>query len=131
MARTLGAPHDAPMTTNTPQAIAFAIPLLPGKTETDRAVMRSCGDGDRAAGFLASRRRHGITREAVWIQPTADGDIAVVVLEAADVEAALQGVATSQDPFDRWFRDHCRDVHGVDLEAGFPPPEQVLDFRAP
>lgn len=117
------------MTTDTTQAIAFAVPLLPGKTETDRAVMRSCADGERAAGHHASRERHGVTREAVWIQPTPDGDVAVVVLEARDIGAALQGIATSEEPFDRWFRDHCRDVHGIDLEAGFPPPEQVLDYR--
>lgn len=117
--------------TTTTQAIAFAIPLLPGKTETDRAAMRSCGDGERAAAHHASRERHGITREGVWIQPTPDGDIAIVHLEARDIEAALTGVAASTDPFDRWFRDHCRDVHGVDLESGFPPPEQILDYRDP
>ncbi len=38
--------------------------------------------------------------------------------------------ATSEEPFDRWFRDHVREVHGVDLTAGFPPPEQILDYRA-
>lgn len=37
--------------------------------------------------------------------------------------------ATSAEPFDAWFREHARDVHGVDLAAGIPLPEQVLDFR--
>jgi hypothetical protein len=39
-------------------------------------------------------------------------------------------MAESDEPFDRWFRDHVRDVHGVSLEDGFEPPEQVLDFRS-
>ena len=39
-------------------------------------------------------------------------------------------VATSEDPFDRWCREHVKDVHGIDMAQGFPPPEQVLDFRA-
>jgi hypothetical protein len=29
-----------------------------------------------------------------------------------------------------WFRDHVRDEHGIALEDGFPPPEQILDFDA-
>ena len=38
-------------------------------------------------------------------------------------------LAASEEPFDRWFRGVVRDVHGIDLAAGFEPPEQVLDFR--
>ena len=112
------------------QTIAFTIPILPGKTETDRREMRSCQEGERAAGFAESRREHGVTREAVWIQPGPDGDRVVVYLEAGDLQGAFAGMGTSDDPFDRWFRDHVREVHGVDLAAGFPPPESVLDYRA-
>jgi hypothetical protein len=43
----------------------------------------------------------------------------------------MEGIATSDDPFDRWFRDYVRDVHGVSLEEPTPPPEQVLDYRLP
>lgn len=55
--------------------------------------------------------------------------MAVVLLEAADLRTALAGLATSVEPFDAWFREHVRDVHGVDLAAGVPLPEQVLDLR--
>jgi hypothetical protein len=113
----------------TGQSVAFTIPLLPDKTDTDRRVMKSCWAGERKHDHEASRRRLGITREAVWIQPTPDGDVVVVVLESDDLGTALKGIASSEEPFDRWFRDHCRNVHGIDLEAGFPPPEQILDFR--
>jgi hypothetical protein len=112
------------------QTIGFIAPLLPGKTETDRAAMISCWRGDRQEAYAASRRRLGITREAVFIQDTPAGDVAVVYLEADDVEAAFKGMATSDDPFDQWFRDHLRDVHGFNIEDGFPPPEQVMDFRS-
>jgi hypothetical protein len=67
----------------------------------------------------------------VWIQSTPQGDVAVVLIEADDVQAAMAGLATSEEPFDVWFRDHIKDVHGMDLsEDGGPPPEQALDFRA-
>jgi hypothetical protein len=112
------------------QTIAFAAPLLPGKTDADREALASIANGDRRPDHEASRRRVGITRESVWMQSTPSGDVAVVVIEAPDVQAAMMGLATSEEPFDRWFREHIRDVNGMDLTAGFEPPEQLLDFRA-
>ena len=112
------------------QSVAFTVPLLPDMTEVDRLAMQSCWHGDRRAEHESSRRHLDITRESVWIQPTSEGDVAVVLLEAEDLGAALAGVGTSDLPFDKWFRAHCLQVHGIDLAAGFPPPEQILDFRA-
>lgn len=65
----------------------------------------------------------------MWLQSTPDGDLAIVVIEANDIPSALGALATSQEPFDQWFRDHIQEVHGMDLAAGFPPPEQLLEFR--
>ena len=112
------------------QTLAFAVPILPGKTDADRAAMESCRSGERQADHAASRARAGITRESVWIQSTPDGDVAVVVLEGDDIGAAMGTLATSQEPFDTWFREVIKDVHGMDLSEGFPPPEQVMDYRA-
>jgi hypothetical protein len=111
------------------QAMAFAAPLLPGKTEADRAALASCWQGERKAEHEASRKRFGITRESVWIQSTPGGDVAVVLLEAPDLQAAMGGLASSDEPFDRWFREHVRDVHGIDLAEDSPPPELAMDFR--
>lgn len=112
-------------------SIGFVLPILPGKTDDDREAMTSCGQGSRQEAFTASRRRHGINREAVWIQSTPGGDFAVVYLEADDLAAAFAGVGTSDEPFDRWFREYVHDVHGIALEEGIVPPEPVLDFRSP
>ena len=95
------------------QCIAFAAPVLPGKTGADRAAMASV-QGERKAAYESSRERHGITREAVWIQPTPGGDVAVVYLEAEDLPAAL---GSSRDPFDSWFRDVIRPP-GLGLACG-------------
>ena len=59
----------------------------------------------------------------------AGGDVAVVVIEAPDIQTAMGALATSDEPFDTWFREHIQEVHGMDLAEGGPPPEQVLDFR--
>ena len=110
-------------------AIGFVLPLLPGKTDVDRAAMVSCWHGERTAAYDDARRRAGITREAVWIQSEPTGDVVVVYMEADDLEAAFKTVASSEEPFDRWFRDHVREVHGIALADGIAPPEQILDFR--
>jgi hypothetical protein len=39
------------------------------------------------------------------------------------------GRGSSQEPFDVWFRESVREVHGINLEDGFPPPEQLLEYR--
>jgi hypothetical protein len=118
------------MTTSGTQTLAFAVPILPGKTDADRLAMESCRSGERQADHAASRARAGIARESVWIQGSSDGDMAVVMLEGKDIGAALGTLATSQEPFDTWFREVLKDVHGLDLSAAFPPPEQVIDYRA-
>jgi hypothetical protein len=109
-------------------AVAFALPLLPGRTDADRAALASCWVGERKEAHRDARRRAGITREAVWIQATPGGDLAVVYLEADDLDQAFAALGSSPDPFDRWFRDHVREVHGIALDDGLPAPEQVLDF---
>jgi hypothetical protein len=112
------------------QTICFALPLLPGTTDTERDEMVSCWRGHRAEEYRASRVRHHITREATWIQSTPAGDLSIVLIESDDLAASLFGVATSTDSFDVWFRDHVQQMHGVDLSAGINLPEQVLDHSA-
>jgi hypothetical protein len=110
--------------------IAFAAPLLPGMTEVDRDVMTSFQSGGRKGDYEAARHRAGITREQVWIQATPAGDMAIVYFEADDLEVAFTALGKSDEPFDRWFRDHVQQVHGFSLADDFHAPEQVLDFYA-
>ena len=110
--------------------LCFAAPLLPGTSSNDREEMLACWHGARSEAHTASRRRHGITRESVWIQSTPAADVAVVLIESADLAGALLGLATSDEPFDVWFRAHLFAVHGMDLTAGMSLPEQVLDYKA-
>jgi hypothetical protein len=109
---------------------AFVAPVLPGKAETDRDGMQRFSTGEEKDAYEASRRALGFQREAIWHQETPDGTIAIVVWEADDIEAAFGGIATSDEPFDRQFREFLRDVHGLDV-ANDPPPEvrPVIDHR--
>jgi hypothetical protein len=110
------------------QSVAFAVRLLPGQTGAIRVALASCWAGARKEAYQDARRRAGIIREAVWIQPAPGGDVAVVYLEADDLAAAFTIVGASAEPFDRWFRGHVGQVHGIALEEGFTAPELVLDF---
>ena len=111
-------------------AFAFILPILPGKEETDAQMFERFKSTEKGA-FEAWHRSHGVRRHAVWHQQTPDGTVAIVLLEADDIEAALRGTATSDEPFAQQFRDSVKDVHGVDL-AKDPPPEvvQVIDWKA-
>ncbi len=112
------------------QNVAFAVPILPGKTEADRVALESCANGERSAAYRASRERLGISREAVWHQKTPAGDFAVVYLEADDLQAVMAGIATSSEPFDVWFREFNVEIHGIDLASGSVAPDLCLDYRA-
>lgn len=110
------------------QSVAYATPLLPGQTAACRVALASCQLGAHKERYQDSRRRAGIIREAVWLQVAPGGDLAVVYLEADDLVTAFRMLGTSPEPFDRWFRDHLRQVHGIALEEEFAAPELVLDF---
>ncbi len=110
------------------QSVAFAVRLLPGQAEAVRIALASCWAGARTEAYQDARRRAGIIREAVWIQPGPGGDVAVVYLEADDLDAAFTIWGTSAEPFDRWVRGHVRQVHGIAWEEGFTVPELVLDY---
>ena len=110
------------------QSVGFAVRLLPGQAEAHRIALASCWSGARKEAYQDARRRAGIIREAVWIQPGPGGDVAVVYLEADDLATAFTLLGTSAEPFDRWFRGHVRQVHGIAWDEGFTAPELVLDF---
>jgi hypothetical protein len=110
------------------QSVAVSLPLLPGQTEANRSALASCWLGARKEAFEDARRRAGIVREAVWIQPAPNGDLGVIYVEADNLADAFTMLSTSAEPFDRWFREHVRRVHGVALEQLVRSTELALDF---
>jgi hypothetical protein len=111
-------------------SLAFIVPIIPGKEQTDQEALVRFASGDDKEAFAAWNGSHGVRRHAVWHQTTPNGTVAIVLLEADDPGAALGGIATSQAAFDQRFRDLIKDVHGVDL-ANDPPAEvvPVIDWR--
>lgn len=107
-------------------SFAFVAPILPGKEQLDAESFQRFSAGDERDEYVAARRAAGLTREALWHQTTPDGTtLAIVLIEADDVESAFGHIVTSDAPFDRRFREMVEEVHGFDL-ASAPPPDVRL-----
>jgi hypothetical protein len=108
-------------------SISFVVPVLPGKEQAHRDWMDAIA-GARREEYRSAWKNAGVTRHAVWQQQTPNGTVDVVYLEAADVPAAMQDITSSDEPFQRWFRERVLDVHGIDLTSQPPPQsEQIHD----
>lgn len=112
-------------------SLGSAFPILPGKLEQWKHFCQEMA-GPLHSEYVASRKRLGITREVAYLQQTPQGDLAVVYIEAQDIAQVFGGFATSQAPFDLWFVEQVKEIHGVDFTqppAG-PQPEAYVDWRA-
>lgn len=109
-------------------SLSFAAPILPGKTQDWFAFDQQLAEA-RHQEYLESRRRLGIVHEAAFYQPTPQGDMVIVYLEVQDPGRAFQGLATSQEPFDVWFRDMTLQLHGLDLTQPLPGPLPLPAFE--
>ena len=86
---------------------AFAAPILPGKLEAWQEFNKEI-EGARHSEFVASRKRHGITRERVWHQQTPMGDFAIIHVQGPNAETVMPSMGASTDAFDIWFREKVK-----------------------
>ncbi|MBV9229891.1 MAG: hypothetical protein JOZ18_11300 [Chloroflexi bacterium] len=112
-------------------SLASAFPILPGKMEQWKHFCQEMV-GPRHSEYEASRKRLGVTREAAYLQQTPQGDMAIVYMEAQDISRVFEGFGRSQVPFDVWFREQVKEIHGLDLSQPLPGPfpEAIVDWRA-
>lgn len=112
--------------------IAFALPIMPHKTDEFRAahatfVVR------RRAEFEESRRRLGVHAERAFLQSTPTGELAVIVFEVDSPERLFGGIAGSAAPIDVDFRSYLREAFGVDVTRAptEAPSELIFEWQAP
>ena len=112
-------------------SFASAFPILPGKTEQWKHFCQQMV-GPRRSEYAASNQRLGITRAVIALQQTPQGDMAVVYLEAQDIPRVFEGYRSTQEPYDVWFREQIKDIHGVDFSQPLPGPlpQVVLEWPA-
>lgn len=114
---------------NPPRArgLAFTAPLQAGKTDAARAFAQEAYVG-RKEEFTASRVAKKMTREEVFLNHTPAGDMVVVYLEGEDPVEANRQFAQSNTPFDRWFKDRCKEIFPpyVDFDQPVPANEEIF-----
>jgi hypothetical protein len=101
-------------------SFAFVSPI-PGKEDAARRFSQELA-GPRRSEYEASRRRLGMTAERSYLQHTPQGALLIVYGEAEHPEQVFERLATSQDPFDVWFRQQVLEIEGLDLTQ---PPESL------
>jgi len=109
----------------------FVAPIAPGKTAAWRAF-RDQLNGPRRSEFEAQQKRLGLTRQTVWLQQTPMGDLVILYFEGEGPAQAMSKLAASTDPFDNWFKEQVKEVHGLDFSqlAAAPVPEVGVDYKA-
>jgi hypothetical protein len=115
-------------TTDRQRGMAFAAPLRPGMTETARRFAQAAY-ATRKAEMTESRVAKGLSREMVFLNQTPMGDLVIVYMEGADPVDANRQFAASQTPFDRWFKDQCKQIFPpfVNFDEPVPANEEVFD----
>jgi hypothetical protein len=108
--------------------LALALPCLPGGADKLRDLAQACR-GPRRQEFEDFHRRVGLTAERWYLQSTPEGGHVFILTLEGDPEGAVAKLGASQHPFDRWFKDRAREVHGVDFDQPLPgpPPEHVFE----
>jgi hypothetical protein len=109
------------------RGFAFAAPLQPGKTDAARQFSREAYT-TRQAEMNQSRSAWGLTCERVFLNQTPMGDVVVVYLEGADPVEANRQFAASNAPFDRWFKDQCKQIFPpfINFDQPVPANEEVF-----
>lgn len=100
---------------------AFAVPILPGKTEALRQFAQEVF-GSRRSDFKVTAQMLGVRKESWHFQNTPQGDVCIVYFEADDPWQVLREFAAAQRPFDVWFKEQAKQISGIDFGQPLPGP---------
>ena len=103
---------------------ALALPVVPNKTGRFREFTSEL-NGIHEAEYDESLRRFqiGVT---LFLQQTPHVDLVISVIEGEEPAGVFGALAASSNPFDRWHMGQIAELHGLDLSAPPPPPNQQL-----
>lgn len=111
--------------------LTYALPVLPGKAERVRRLPEEV-EPHRAA-YDELNRQATVTRHEVYLQESPQGDLAITIMEAEDPNRVLRAFVDT--PYDQWWRDWNKDVHGFDpadlRPEDFHPGGLVFSDRQP
>ena len=110
---------------------AIAVAVLESKVDAWKAWVLQCM-GPRREEFDRFNERMRLTVHRAWLMQSRQGPLAIVVFDGPGAEGFLQKMATFEEPFDRWFREHICEYHGIDFTKPdmLTPAELFLDWQA-
>jgi hypothetical protein len=111
---------------------AITVPVLESKVDAWKAWVRDC-TGPRREEFNRFNERMGLTLHRAWLMQSLQGPLAIVVFDGPGAGSFLQKMATSREPFDRWFRERVSEYHALDFSRPdiLTAAELFLDWQAP
>lgn len=111
----------------------FLAPIRPDKLDDHKRFVRDIAA--KSTEHAASRKRLGLEMERAYYQKMPAGNtILVVHIEGAGADSFFQNMAQSDSPYDRWFKEHIADIHGMDLQGALPKLPRMaylLDTEVP
>lgn len=122
----------APGATGHGRGLAFAAPLRPGKADAGRQFAQEAFV-NRKTELTESRLAKKGLREEVFLNQTPMGDIIVVNVEGDDPLEENRQFAASNSPYDRWFKDRCKEIFPeyVDFDQPVPANEELFSWVRP
>ena len=92
------------------------LPIRPGKTEACKRFINRLVTEHRDK-FAETQRAEGIHEEHFFLQSDSKGDVLIVYNDgdAMKRDRMRQVRSQSDDPYDVWFREQFREIHGIDL----------------
>jgi hypothetical protein len=108
------------------RGLALCAPLAPGATERARTFVDDAYHRDE---FTASRRRLNVSEELITLQSTPQGDIVGIYIEGDDPAKGNAGFASSQEPFDLWFKEELTKIFPPQIDWSKPIEgvEEIFD----
>jgi hypothetical protein len=107
--------------------IIYAIPILHGKEQQAREFGARLDDAGFRARYEELNRAAGIARPLEPIQQLPSSPLRIVAFETATPERLARRFDDA-DPYDRWWREEVRAIHGFDpAEADAPGIEMTWD----
>jgi hypothetical protein len=98
------------------RSLLLAWDVPPDQEEPWRRFLQELSESLNHEEYAQSRRRLGVTAESVWLAPRpSGGGVAIVYLQAENLEWVLGELAESDAPFDSCYGAQMRRFLGMDL----------------
>lgn len=110
-------------------SIAFALPRTDDASDHSRELVEALTHGDAGETVHNIRKQAGFERVKVWQQDSPPTTI--VYLEAPDVEAAIQSIASDDHEHNQWVLDKISKIIGRNPsdDSGRPNTRLVMDWH--